>query len=866
MNITLRRDIIVIGLILLLTALPASVFAQAAKADKVNNFPGAGVLQAGDLWEGFLPENSDVGFYNEPLNTAPLGRRQFIRMGNYDRTWSTPNSNWPAAYFIQNYWEKEIGVFVHDTSATFNPATLNGAANPSYFAGDKATEGNYSKYAQLTYKPTVVGGTDPLRNYTIDPYFTDSRRQHVVYEAAWPTNVGIDVKFRAHGFAAPNWGNLNDFVIFEFTLTNTGVLDMNMDGTPEKTNNKIPAFDFWMGAQSMMSINTYKTGARYGGPAYTMSPIGRQTAYIADPDPSGNPWDFVTVFPSATIKNPVAGQGQTDIGFNNWGDKNYTDTWFGWTMLDVKKGEVPADVTKSVADLASKTTLFGTHPIGEGPQRGWYSGAMAYMGPAGGFTTGSPRDLFLTCMAQWFKDGGRTISKSNSNLDLNPNPNFFSGGTLGNIFSFVPKQSGATQPNGDSKMGGVFDQRSFEDGSADATTPYPNGYGKFSKGASHTENFDGEMYESVGPFSLDVGESVTIVLATVAGFRLEGIQRAVEAARWTFAQNLNIPKTPALPKMFVKNTVNRTVSLEWDKAAEADAQFAGYKIWKSSQYKKKSFLDEGMRILDRYQEQMTPGPIPSELKKPVNPKFDAFAAVNATTLQGTYQPDTWGTWDLVMTIPKASLTSFTPTTNPGTTTTTGYAYKYEDTDVFFGFSYWYYISAYKENAAGFSGPGGQTTTRIETHSTNRNGASGLWNLTYPFAYASLVFPSATNTAAYQAMGGVQIVNGARALGNEVASVGVRPNPYKRAALHDNRSLPYDHKLLFYNLPSPCKITIVDVAGQIIDEINFSSSSDNVGSTFWDMFSKDGIEVASGLYIYVVESGTQKKIGHFAILR
>jgi hypothetical protein len=34
-----------------------------------------------------------------------------------------------------------------------------------------------------------------------------------------------------------------------------------------------------------------------------------------------------------------------------------------------------------------------------------------------------------------------------------------------------------------------------------------------------------------------------------------------------------------------------------------------------------------------------------------------------------------------------------------------------------------------------------------------------------------------------------------------------------------------------------------------------------------MFSKDGIEVASGVYIYAVESPTGgQKIGHFAILR
>ena len=50
-------------------------------------------------------------------------------------------------------------------------------------------------------------------------------------------------------------------------------------------------------------------------------------------------------------------------------------------------------------------------------------------------------------------------------------------------------------------------------------------------------------------------------------------------------------------------------------------------------------------------------------------------------------------------------------------------------------------------------------------------------------------------------------------------------------------------------------------------INFTSTDPSLGSVFWDMFSKDGIEVASGVYVYVVESPTgDKKIGYFSILR
>jgi hypothetical protein len=146
-------------------------------------------------------------------------------------------------------------------------------------------------------------------------------------------------------------------------------------------------------------------------------------------------------------------------------------------------------------------------------------------------------------------------------------------------------------------------------------------------------------------------------------------------------------------------------------------------------------------------------------------------------------------------------------------------------------------------------------------------------LTFPFALNNANFGKLATTdltsspAGLKNIGAVQIVYSALASAGIVSDVGVRPNPYKKAALHDNRANVYDHKLLFYNLPPVCKITIVDVSGQVIDVINFSSTDANRGSVFWDMFSKDGLEVASGLYLYIVESPSgDKKIGQFSILR
>ena len=92
---------------------------------------------------------------------------------------------------------------------------------------------------------------------------------------------------------------------------------------------------------------------------------------------------------------------------------------------------------------------------------------------------------------------------------------------------------------------------------------------------------------------------------------------------------------------------------------------------------------------------------------------------------------------------------------------------------------------------------------------------------------------------------------------------VKPNPYKKQALHDTG---LEHKILFLNLPTGTRITIFDVSGQIIDVLNFNGTNPNDGTLFWDMFSKDGGEVTSGLYIYVAEYPGGRQTGYFSILK
>jgi hypothetical protein len=162
---------------------------------------------------------------------------------------------------------------------------------------------------------------------------------------------------------------------------------------------------------------------------------------------------------------------------------------------------------------------------------------------------------------------------------------------------------------------------------------------------------------------------------------------------------------------------------------------------------------------------------------------------------------------------------------------------------------------------------GKPFTSLESHRQNFNGRSGLWEGTFHYATANSFYPNGNDLEGLKRIGAQFILKAPLVDPQDLVSgnlqIRVSPNPYKKQALHDQST---EHKLLFTNLPTNTKITILDVSGQVIDVIQFGGTNPFDGTLFWDMFSKDGIEVTSGLYIYVAEYPGGKQTGHFAILR
>jgi hypothetical protein len=73
--------------------------------------------------------------------------------------------------------------------------------------------------------------------------------------------------------------------------------------------------------------------------------------------------------------------------------------------------------------------------------------------------------------------------------------------------------------------------------------------------------------------------------------------------------------------------------------------------------------------------------------------------------------------------------------------------------------------------------------------------------------------------------------------------------------------------MFTHLPAECTIKIYTASGILVDIIEVHNSSDN-GIVHWDLLTKEGLEIAAGVYIYYVkarETGDEK-LGKFAVVK
>jgi hypothetical protein len=105
---------------------------------------------------------------------------------------------------------------------------------------------------------------------------------------------------------------------------------------------------------------------------------------------------------------------------------------------------------------------------------------------------------------------------------------------------------------------------------------------------------------------------------------------------------------------------------------------------------------------------------------------------------------------------------------------------------------------------------------------------------------------------------------------ELDKIAVVPNPYVAAASWEPRN-PFrfgrgERRIWFINLPEECTIRIYTVRGYLVDTVEHSGSQSE-GAESWDLVSKDGMDIAYGIYVFHVDvPGVGEKIGRFAVIK
>lgn len=97
---------------------------------------------------------------------------------------------------------------------------------------------------------------------------------------------------------------------------------------------------------------------------------------------------------------------------------------------------------------------------------------------------------------------------------------------------------------------------------------------------------------------------------------------------------------------------------------------------------------------------------------------------------------------------------------------------------------------------------------------------------------------------------------------DLEAIKVVPNPFiVRAGWETSQ---YEGRLQFTNLPPTCDIDIYTVAG---DHVASLAHTDGSSYEFWDLQNKSNVNVAFGLYVYVVKTPEgDEQIGRFAVIR
>jgi len=110
-----------------------------------------------------------------------------------------------------------------------------------------------------------------------------------------------------------------------------------------------------------------------------------------------------------------------------------------------------------------------------------------------------------------------------------------------------------------------------------------------------------------------------------------------------------------------------------------------------------------------------------------------------------------------------------------------------------------------------------------------------------------------------------------AIASGMKNIKVVPNPYVMTNIMEeavsNPFLNQRRKLMFTHIPAECTIHIFTVSGVLVDIIAVNNAPEN-GIVHWDLLTREGLEIAAGMYLYHVKSKVtgDEKLGKFAVIK
>jgi hypothetical protein len=109
------------------------------------------------------------------------------------------------------------------------------------------------------------------------------------------------------------------------------------------------------------------------------------------------------------------------------------------------------------------------------------------------------------------------------------------------------------------------------------------------------------------------------------------------------------------------------------------------------------------------------------------------------------------------------------------------------------------------------------------------------------------------------------------LSADMSEIKVVPNPYVATNTMEtaisNPNLNQRRRLMFTHVPAQSEISIFTVSGALVDQIEVDNPADR-GMVHWDLLTKEGLEIAAGIYIYHIKSlrTGEEKMGKFAVIK